>query len=553
MCAYLRNLTHVNDFFEKNGADRHYGDRKFIFHSAKIGNYFEISKLILLYKKAGKFIMTKSSAIIYELINGPSEDFSNHLQLQNNERIIFSAPYGFGKTTFLKEYFSSEEQLERYEVIHLFPVNYSVATNEDIFKYLKFDIIYELLNKDIELEANDFSYLETLPFFLKKNLDSFLALLLLFVPKIGTKTYSIYEKLKGLADKYLEYYDSLNEGDSDKIDKYFQGFIEKDGSIYEENIFTQFIMNQLDKLKQSKEESKIKKETILILDDLDRIDPHHIFRLFNVFAAHFDSNYYGKSNKFGFDKVIFVCDIKNIRNIFKSNYGADVDFNGYIDKFYSRNIYYFDNRENTLTLIKLIISKLQFQSDSQGSATKLSLLSATITSDYKYILYELIKSKAINLRAFLKHLNSQIFIPYKKVNFYNNTDYYNFQFPVILLIETLIQIFGDFEHLNDAFKLSSSSPDEVAALKEYKNLLGSCLLVVDFAQHTLDKTNTVFTYPFGAYKIEYTFVRPPRGSESGYCSVEDIKFHSTKVEGGPNIMGILSLCMDYLKKIKYFN
>ena len=32
-------------------------------------------------------------------------------------------------------------------------------------------------------------------------------------------------------------------------------------------------------------------------------------------------DYYDTSNKFGFDKIIFVCDVENIRNIFAAKYG----------------------------------------------------------------------------------------------------------------------------------------------------------------------------------------------------------------------------------------
>ena len=35
---------------------------------------------------------------------GEKVNFSNHLNLNNNHRIIFSAPFGSGKTTFLKEF-----------------------------------------------------------------------------------------------------------------------------------------------------------------------------------------------------------------------------------------------------------------------------------------------------------------------------------------------------------------------------------------------------------------------------------------------------------------
>jgi hypothetical protein len=65
------------------------------------------------------------------------KDFKTHFDLKNNSRILFSAPFGKGKTTFLNLYF--DEYNKEYEAFHLYPVNYSVASNEDIFKYIKRD------------------------------------------------------------------------------------------------------------------------------------------------------------------------------------------------------------------------------------------------------------------------------------------------------------------------------------------------------------------------------------------------------------------------------
>ena len=73
------------------------------------------------------------------------------------------------------------------------------------------------------------------------------------------------------------------------------------------------------------------KRKVLIIDDLDRMDPDHIFRIMNVFAAQFDHERFGY-NKFAFDKVIIVCDLDNLRNLFAHKYGSNVDFSGYIDK-----------------------------------------------------------------------------------------------------------------------------------------------------------------------------------------------------------------------------
>ena len=73
------------------------------------------------------------------------DNFEEHLNIPDNNRIIFSAKYGEGKTHYLKYFFQEEAFTKKYEVIHLFPVNYSVATNEDIFELIKRDIIFHLI------------------------------------------------------------------------------------------------------------------------------------------------------------------------------------------------------------------------------------------------------------------------------------------------------------------------------------------------------------------------------------------------------------------------
>ena len=77
----------------------------------------------------------------------------------------------------------------------------------------------------------------------------------------------------------------------------------------------------------------------------------------NVFSAHVDFENSGE-NKFGFSKIIFVCDINNIRKIFHSQYGLGTDFSGYIDKFSSEEIYEFSMeplvRKEILNYLKII-------------------------------------------------------------------------------------------------------------------------------------------------------------------------------------------------------
>lgn len=85
------------------------------------------------------------------IFDQPTRDFHTHLQ-EDNFRILFSGIYGIGKTTFLKYFFDQKFQSEsmegiKYETIFLTPVNYSICNNEDIFKYIKADILCDLCNR----------------------------------------------------------------------------------------------------------------------------------------------------------------------------------------------------------------------------------------------------------------------------------------------------------------------------------------------------------------------------------------------------------------------
>ncbi len=76
-----------------------------------------------------------------------AEEFEEHLSKEDNHNILFSGKFGSGKTTFLKRYF--DDHNDKYETIHLYPVNYSISSSEDIFKLLTADIAGELLSREL--------------------------------------------------------------------------------------------------------------------------------------------------------------------------------------------------------------------------------------------------------------------------------------------------------------------------------------------------------------------------------------------------------------------
>lgn len=85
------------------------------------------------------------------------EMFAEHLAI--NERAILSAKFGDGKTYFLDK-FKEKYSKEGYYFITLYPVNYSVAENADVFEYIKRDIIVQLAEDDM-LSNIDFEKVAT--------------------------------------------------------------------------------------------------------------------------------------------------------------------------------------------------------------------------------------------------------------------------------------------------------------------------------------------------------------------------------------------------------
>ncbi|NQX99421.1 MAG: hypothetical protein HRT73_16315, partial [Flavobacteriales bacterium] len=112
-----------------------------------------------------------------------------------------------------------------------------------------------------------------------------------------------------------------------------------------------------EKINQIKESGK---KTVLIIDDLDRMDPDHTFRILNVISTHYDTvreNQDFEPNKFGFDKIILVGDYDNIQKIFEHRYGEKVNFSGYMTKFFSVEPFHYNNAEMMTSLIFKIINK----------------------------------------------------------------------------------------------------------------------------------------------------------------------------------------------------
>lgn len=259
--------------------------------------------------------------------------FKEHLNI--NERTIFSAKFGDGKTFFLNEFkkkYSDEnkedaDEEEKYYFITLYPVNYSVAENQDIFEYIKRDILFQLA-KDGKLNPIDFEAIAK-SIFTWENLKEVIGFLISCMPK-GEILNKILEKGEKFAKKYNEEQTTFQE--------YNSWFTSQKGGLYEHDGYTELITATLKYIKE------IGYKTVLIIEDLDRIDPAHLFRILNVLGAHIDERIYKESentNKFGFDNIITVFDYNTTEAIFHHFYGIDANYKGYINKFTSHQPFYY--------------------------------------------------------------------------------------------------------------------------------------------------------------------------------------------------------------------
>lgn len=281
--------------------------------------------------------------------------------IKNNSRLFFSAKFGDGKTTFLNKFKENKES--DYKIITLFPINYQIVENNDIFELIKRDILLQLLMlEDIELEGSDIDFSSRLYFYLMNNKrrlveDLLVSTTCLFsnVPFFPDMTES-FKRLFENIDRFKE-----NDKEIDKADEgvKIDSFLDNASSpIYEFDAISQLIYTLIARYKENKN-----KEIILVIEDLDRIDPNHLFRLLNVFSAHFDRKNQGmdelelnfKDNKFGFDHIIFVCDYDNIKKIYQHFYGSTTDFQGYISKFSSVSPFTYSLKESYINYICSIL------------------------------------------------------------------------------------------------------------------------------------------------------------------------------------------------------
>jgi hypothetical protein len=289
----------------------------------------------------------------------------------------------------------------------------------------------------------------------------------------------VIQGLKSLNQDLKKFHSAnvINEGDI--LDAYMTSIETNESSIYENDLITKLIESVLNRIKQGN------RENILIIDDLDRIDPEHIFRILNVFASHIDIANQTKDNKFGFDKILLSCDIKNIRNIFRAKFGMSADFNGYIDKFFTTDIYYFDNKQNLKDILFSIFRTIRMRKtmEEEFNPTWAKIF------DYDEFLIDfisiLIDKNLVNLRSIMKFRDREIDINIDKVRFSKQLEFSSNQFQIILQTKFLRALLGDFQHLIDAVR---SLQSETLNIRNSDTYTHRALLILTYEIHELRRS-----------------------------------------------------------------
>lgn len=307
-------------------------------------------------------------------INSAIKRFYSHLLA--NPRTILSSKFGDGKSYFLENFKNSDFVKEQFVFLTIYPVNYQVASNEDIFNLIKRDILFQLMLNNMISNAVVIPKDIALWFYLQNNKRSLVAELVHYMADIAVPSEQMAKIM--LAIKGLRLFKDMKK----KIEKFTKETNEDDllikfldnvnrNTIYEEDIVTAIIKRVVNDFKH-----RTNKTVVLIIEDLDRMDPAHLFRILNIFSAHMDYVYKNLNkpndtlvgNKFNLDNVVLVGDYSNVRKIFKHFYGEHTDFNGYIGKFLSSKPFTYSLREERL---KYIYEKLALVTESPIELVKI--------------------------------------------------------------------------------------------------------------------------------------------------------------------------------------
>ena len=293
------------------------------------------------------------------MISLETELMSFDRYFEANSRCVLSAPFGEGKSCFLNEFIKMKQ--DEYDFITLYPINYQICDNKDILEYIKRDILLALLALSPKLLTGlDKTEAEVIWESIADCKDDIISCL----PEINVGISGMAgvsfssSSIANVVNKVWEQYNKRKIFRGNPLREYFNRHEDAAGGIYEFNPISNLISSLIAERKKGLGVDNSRK-VVLVIEDLDRVDPGQIFRILNIFSAHLVDNVDEafSRNKFGFDKILLLCDYKNIKNIYRHLYGADADFNGYISKFTPNNVYHYSLRRKLEAYLETLFDK----------------------------------------------------------------------------------------------------------------------------------------------------------------------------------------------------
>lgn len=148
--------------------------------------------------------------------------------------------------------------------------------------------------------------------------------------------FMVIKWLKSLKDKVNEFKKEVDQ--TVLLDDYLAKFDKT--SVYENDIITKIIRDNIISY-----ERRNNKKVVLVIEDMDRLDPAHLFRIMNVFSAHMDYGYRNMlpidntlfDNKFGVSNVVFVMHEDNTKALFHHFYGEKAVCRNSITRIFSNS------------------------------------------------------------------------------------------------------------------------------------------------------------------------------------------------------------------------
>lgn len=455
-------------------------------------------------------------------IDKEAKRFRDHLDLPENHRIILSGIFGIGKSYFIEEFF--KEHGENYIIFKLNPVNYAVSNNDDIFELIKFDIAFQLMEKGVQFDKITIGREAFTEHYLKTNYKEIIKTLITNLKKINREIDAVFSTVMDIVDKFEKEREGHQKDEKLTLKEFIDEYLTHSRGPREENDITTLINVLLDNLRKQHP----KKKLVLAIDDLDRIDPEHIFRILNVFSAHFD--FYEGANKFDIDKVVLICDIENIRGIFHHRYGTNIDFTGYIDKFYSTEVFHYNFREVIVEYIPDILRKIKIKNTQIQDSFQEVNSSGYYASEISRILGDFVKFNIVNMRTLVRFLRSDINIDSFKLNFSRPREnkIHNTQIPLLNIFELLKKLLGgDWELEQALIKMDELVPyiGEASLMDWWERTVGTAVMLIDVDENKLEKNKPhTFEDPTQDLKVTYEIHRSRNVMFGETKSIQDHQF-----------------------------